>query len=85
LRKWISIAFQAARILSTVGYRNETIGNVTIAALHEPLATTNDGYVRSRLKQAITSANVYYSSCKWGITEPSKRQKPIDRGPKAVA
>jgi hypothetical protein len=24
------------------------------------------GYVRSKLKQAITSANIYYSSRKWG-------------------
>jgi hypothetical protein len=37
-----------------------------MAALREPLAKTDDGYVRSKLKQAITSANIYYSSRKWG-------------------
>ena len=29
-----------------------------MAALREPLAKTDDGYVRSKLKQAITSANI---------------------------
>jgi hypothetical protein len=37
-----------------------------IAALREPLAETEDGHLRSKLKQAITSANIYYSSRKWG-------------------
>jgi hypothetical protein len=37
-----------------------------MAALREPLAGTDDGYVRSKLKQAITSATIYYSSRKWG-------------------
>ena len=37
-----------------------------IAALREPLAQTDDGYLRSKLKQAITSANIYYSSRRWG-------------------
>ena len=37
-----------------------------IAALREPLAETEDGQLRSKLKQAITSANIYYSSRKWG-------------------
>jgi hypothetical protein len=48
-------------------------GEVT-AALHEPLANTDDGYVRSKLKQALTSANIYYSSRGGGNTEPSKEQ-----------
>jgi hypothetical protein len=37
-----------------------------MAALRKPLAETDDGSVRSKLKQAITSANIYYSSRKWG-------------------
>ena len=37
-----------------------------IAALREPLAENSDGQLRSKLKQAITSANIYYSSLKWG-------------------
>jgi hypothetical protein len=37
-----------------------------IAALREPLAVTEDGDLRSKLKRAITSANIYYSSRKWG-------------------
>ena len=37
-----------------------------IAALREPLAENGDGHLRSKLKQAITSANIYYSSRKWG-------------------
>jgi len=37
-----------------------------MAALHEPLTKTDDGCVRSKLKQAITSAKIYYSSRKWG-------------------
>ena len=43
-----------------------------MAALHEPLTETDDVYVPSKLKQAITSANIYYSSSsrKWGTTEP---------------
>jgi hypothetical protein len=38
-----------------------------IASLREPLALTDDDRVRSKLKQAITSANIYYSSRKWGL------------------
>jgi hypothetical protein len=37
-----------------------------IAALREPLAGTDEGYLRTKLKQAITSANIYYSSRRWG-------------------
>ena len=37
-----------------------------MAALREPLAKTDDGSLRSKLKQALTSANIYYSSRKWG-------------------
>jgi hypothetical protein len=37
-----------------------------IAALREPLAGTEDSHLRSKLKRAITSANIYYSSRKWG-------------------
>jgi hypothetical protein len=33
-----------------------------LAALREPLAETDDGSLRSKLKRAITSANIYYSS-----------------------
>ena len=46
-----------------------------IAALREPLAGTDDGYVRSKLKQAITSANIYYSSRKWGQCRTMERAK----------
>lgn len=37
-----------------------------LAALREPLAENGDGQLRSKLKKAITSANIYYSSLKWG-------------------
>jgi hypothetical protein len=37
-----------------------------MAALRDPLTDTDDGNVRSKLKQAITSASIYYSSRKWG-------------------
>ena len=46
-----------------------------MAALREPLAKTDDGYVRSKLKQAITSANIYYSSRKWGQCRTMERAK----------
>ena len=46
-----------------------------MAALREPLAGTDDGYVRSKLKQAITSANIYYSSRKWGQYKALERAK----------
>ena len=46
-----------------------------MAALREPLAGTDDGYVRSKLKQAITSANIYYSSRKWGQCRTMERAK----------
>ena len=37
-----------------------------LAALREPLTGTDDVHIRSKLKQAITSANIYYSSRRWG-------------------
>ena len=46
-----------------------------IAALREPLAETDDGYLRSKLKRAITSANIYYSSRKWGQCRTMERAK----------
>jgi hypothetical protein len=46
-----------------------------IAALREPLAQTDDGYLRSKLKQAITSANIYYSSRWWGHYRTLKKAK----------
>jgi len=46
-----------------------------MAALREPLAGTDDGCVRSKLKQAITSANIYYSSRKWGHYSTLERAK----------
>lgn len=46
-----------------------------IAALREPLAGADDCYVRSKLKQAITSANIYYSSRKWGQCRTIERAK----------
>ena len=46
-----------------------------MAALREPLTGTDDGYVRSKLKQAITSANIYYSSRKWGQCRTMERAK----------
>ena len=36
-----------------------------IAVLRKPLAENGDGQLRSKLKQAITSANIYYCSRKW--------------------
>jgi sugar phosphate isomerase/epimerase len=35
-------------------------------ALREPLAEIQDDCIRSKLKQAITSANIYYCSHRWG-------------------
>jgi hypothetical protein len=46
-----------------------------IAALREPLAGTDDGDIRSKLKQAITSANIYYSSRRWGQCRTIERAK----------
>ena len=46
-----------------------------MAALREPLAGTDDGDIRSKLKQAITSASVYYSSRKWGQCRTVERAK----------
>lgn len=46
-----------------------------MAALREPLAGTDDSCVRSKLKQAITSANIYYSSRKWGQCRTMERAK----------
>ena len=44
-----------------------------IAALREPLAETDDGHLRSKLKLAITSANITTARAGGGITEHSKR------------
>jgi len=49
--------------------------NEVMAALHEPLAATDDGYVRSKLKQAITSANIYFTSRTWGYFRTLERAK----------
>jgi hypothetical protein len=46
-----------------------------LAALREPLAGTDDDYVCSKLKQAITWANIYYSSRKWGQYKALERAK----------
>ena len=46
-----------------------------MAALREPLAGTDDGDIRSKLKQAITSANIYYSSRRWGQCRSIERAK----------
>jgi len=46
-----------------------------IAALREPLAGADDAYFRSKLKQAITSANIYFSSRKWGHYSTLERAK----------
>ena len=46
-----------------------------IAALREPLTETDDGCLRSKLKQAITSANIYYSSRKWGYFRTLEKAK----------
>ena len=46
-----------------------------IAALREPLAQSDDGQLRSKLKQAMTSANIYYSSRKWGYSGSLERAK----------
>ena len=44
----------------------DELKNLIYAALSEPLAENNDSHFRLKLKQAITSANIYYSSLKWG-------------------
>ena len=50
-----------------------------IASLREPLTLTDDDGVRSKLKQAITSANIYYSSRKWGaLQNPGKSEGATD-------
>jgi hypothetical protein len=46
-----------------------------MAALREPLAETDDGQLRFKLKQAITSANIYYSSRRWGHARTLERAK----------
>ena len=46
-----------------------------IAALREPLAQSDDGQLRSKLKHAMTSANIYYSSRKWGYSGSLERAK----------
>ena len=46
-----------------------------IAALREPLAESDHGYLCSKLKQAITSANIYYSSRKWGYYRTLEKAK----------
>jgi hypothetical protein len=46
-----------------------------LAALREPLAETDDGSLRSKLKRAITSANIYYSSRKWGYYRTLEKAK----------
>jgi hypothetical protein len=45
-----------------------------IAALRE-VHGENDDYVQSRIKQAITSANIYYSSRRWGPCRTLERAK----------
>lgn len=46
-----------------------------LAALRAPLTGTDDVCVRSKLKQAITSANIYYSSRRWGHYRTLERAK----------
>ena len=46
-----------------------------LAALREPLSGADDIHFRSKLKQAITSANIYYSSRKWGQCRTIDRAK----------
>ena len=46
-----------------------------IPALREPLAENDDSHFRLKLKQAITSANIYYSSLKWGYYRTVERAK----------
>ena len=46
-----------------------------IDALRQPLTNANDASLRSKLRQAITSANIYYSSCKWGHARTLERAK----------
>ena len=46
-----------------------------IAVLREPLAENSDDQLRSKLKQAITSANIYYSSLKWGYFRTFEKAK----------
>ena len=45
---------------------DQITGGGVLAALREPLTGTDDVHVRSKLKQAITSANIDYSSRRWG-------------------
>ena len=49
--------------------------NEVIEALREPLVATHDKYVCSKLKQAITWANIYYSTRKWGQGGTHERAK----------
>jgi hypothetical protein len=46
-----------------------------ITALREPLASADNVSFRSKLKQAITSANIYYSSLRWGHARTLERAK----------
>jgi len=46
-----------------------------LAALREPLAGADDIHFRSKLKRAITSANIYYASRKWGHYRTLERAK----------
>jgi hypothetical protein len=46
-----------------------------IEALREPLAGTDDSYVCSKLRQAMTWANIYYSTRKWGQGGTHERAK----------
>ena len=46
-----------------------------IAALRESLPGADDIHFRSKLKQAITSANIYYASRKWGHYRTVERAK----------
>jgi hypothetical protein len=46
-----------------------------LAALRAPLSGADDANVRSKLKQAITSANIYYSSRRWGQYRTLDRAK----------
>jgi len=46
-----------------------------MAALREPLAGADDSDIRSKLKQAITSANIYYTSRRWGQCRTIERAK----------
>lgn len=44
-------------------------------ALYEPLERTDDRHDLLRLRQAITWANIYYSSRKWGQQATHERAK----------